>query len=107
MIPDWLKSLKLGPPKKTMAEAPDVAAAARLFRTERRTNGKRPDLDEQVYRLRNEVTVASGLITQLAEQHCELVKTIKVLRARTSVLLAVSVATSLALAALLIAAAIT
>ena len=54
----FLKALKLVPWNKVVVAAPVLASEARMFWA-RRVNGRRPDLDEQVYRLRKQLTAAS------------------------------------------------
>ena len=102
----FLQALKLVPWTKIIVAAPVIASEARKFWTDRRGNGKRPGTDEQVERLRKELTTASELITRLADQHRILVDAIAVLQARTFALVMVSAVLSVAVIGLAIAVAV-
>jgi len=60
-------------------------------------------LEEQVAELRRELTAASELVSNLAEQNTRLVEAIEVLRVRTRVLLLISVVVAIALIGLVLA----
>ncbi len=116
-MPAWTAAFKAIPWLELMAAAPAVMKGARrLWATVKKqeapvAEGQDPlaaqrALETQIAELREELTVASELVTNLAEQNGRLVEAIAILRVRTRVLLifcAILAAGLIGLAALVLA----
>jgi hypothetical protein len=100
-MPAWTAAFKAIPWLELMAAAPAaVQGARRLWATVKKqeapvAEGQDPlaaqrALETQIAELREELTVASELVTNLAEQNGRLVEAIAILRVRTRVLLVFS-----------------
>jgi hypothetical protein len=100
-MPVWTTAFKVIPWLELMAAAPAVVKGARrLWDTVRKqeapvAEGQEPlaaqrALEVQIAELRQELTAASELVTNLAEQNGRLVEAIAILRMRTRVLLVFS-----------------
>jgi len=100
-MPVWTTAFKAVPWLELMAAAPAVMKGARrLWDTVRKqeapvAEGQEPlaaqrALEVQIAELRQELTAASELVTNLAEQNGRLVEAIDILRMRTRVLLVFS-----------------
>jgi alkylation response protein AidB-like acyl-CoA dehydrogenase len=100
-MPGWTTAFKAIPWLELMAAAPTVVQGARrLWATVRKqeapvAEGQDPlaaqrALENQIAELRQELTAASELVTNLAEQNGRLVEAIAILRVRTRVLLVFS-----------------
>jgi hypothetical protein len=101
-MPGWIAAFKLIPWASVLAAAPDVVSGARKLWDARRDRGQAPPLDEQIAELRKELTAASKLVAQLAEQNQRLVEAVEILRARTRVLFLVSAVLAVAVVGLAI-----
>jgi hypothetical protein len=100
-MPGWITAFKVIPWLDLMAAAPAVVhGARRLWATVKKqeapvAEGQDPlaaqhALETQIAELRQELTAASELVTNLAEQNGRLVEAIAILRVRTRVLLVFS-----------------
>jgi hypothetical protein len=100
-MPGWISAFKVIPWLDLMAAAPTVVQGARrLWATVKKqeapvAEGQDPlaaqrALETQIAELRQELTAASEIVTNLAEQNGRLVEAIAILRARTRVLLVFS-----------------
>jgi hypothetical protein len=100
-MPVWTTAFKVIPWLELMAAAPAVVKGARrLWDTVKKQDapvaeGQEPlaaqrALEFQIAELRQELTAASELVTNLAEQNGRLVEAIAILRMRTRVLLVFS-----------------
>ena len=110
----WITAFKAMPWAALIAAAPSIATSARkLWDAVRKQEapqvsgqGQAADqraLEEQVAELRRELTVASELVSNLAEQNAKLVEAVEVLRVRTRVLLLATVVMAVALIGLVLA----
>lgn len=112
-MPGWITAFKVVPWGELIAAAPAVVKGARqLWATVRkqdapRVAGQGPEagqraLEAQIEELRKELTSASELVTNLAEQNSRLVEAVAILRVRTRVLLVLSAVMAAALLGLAI-----
>ena len=109
----WITAFKAIPWAALIAAAPTIATSARkLWDAVRKQEAPRVSgqgqaadqraLEEQVAELRRELTAASELVSNLAEQNTRLVEAVEVLRVRTRVLLLASVVMTVALIGLVL-----
>lgn len=98
----WITAFRAIPWAALIAAAPSIARSARtLWDAVKKQEAPRVmgqgaaadqrALEEQVAELRQELTTASELVTNIAEQNRQLVEAIEVLRARTRLLFAIMV----------------
>lgn len=109
----WITAFKAIPWAALIAAAPSIATSARkLWDAVRKQEaprltgqGQAADqraLEEQIAELRKELTAASELVTNLAEQNARLIEAVEVLRVRTRMLLLAAIVMAVALTGLVL-----